>query len=206
MPTQAAPTVPTPEATPQQTTGPYPQPPPPTEAQSLSGDGSSAAESRERGSGGHGSDRSLTVCIAPLPFRSSAPYLHSSPCSLCLHTAGKTNIKSFNDAEPIRHTQGLATNMLLGKQSKPGHQSGLVGLAGSLIGGGGQASHGSSHGGGPAGLVGKIAGGILGGGGKPHGSGTPSSSGHQQGGLAGFASGLMGGHHASVRQQQALRR
>jgi hypothetical protein len=24
--------------------------------------------------------------------------------------------------------------------------------------------------------------------------------------LAGFASGLMGGHHASVRQQQALRR
>ncbi len=116
----------------------------------------------------------------------------------------------FDFANAIQLTcvlmQGMATNMLLGKQSKPGHQSGgggLGGIAGSLLGGGSSGSHGGSHGGGggTGALVGKLAGGLLGGGSKPHNAAGHGTSGaHQQSGLMGLAGGILGGSHGSVRR------
>ncbi|KAI4146371.1 MAG: hypothetical protein L6R39_003477, partial [Caloplaca ligustica] len=101
----------------------------------------------------------------------------------------------------------LATNAIPGKHNKPHQsQSGLGGLATSLLGGqgshGGGAHGGGGHGGG-GGLAGQLIGGILGGG-KPHsqqhaqhssasgGYGNPAG-GHQPGGLGSF----FGGHHGT---------
>lgn len=101
----------------------------------------------------------------------------------------------------------MATSAISGKPNKNHNQSGLGGLASSLLGG---QSHGSSsHGGGGGrggGLAGQLIGGMLGGG-KPHNQQQPQSSshsgstagygqhsgGHQQGGLGSF----FGGHHGS---------
>lgn len=109
-------------------------------------------------------------------------------------------------------TQDMAMNAVTGgKQSKPQKQSGLGGIASSLLGG--QGSHGSGgHQGGGGGLAGQLVGSLLGGG-KPHnqdhssqhsggsggysGSGGASSGTHDQGGLLGMASGFLGGHHSS---------
>ena len=100
--------------------------------------------------------------------------------------------------------QGIATNLLLGKSSNHGNQSGIGGLAASFLGGGqgSQSQSSTSHGSG--GLVGQLAGSLLGGGdSKPYGqSGQSSGSGssHQQSGLTGLAAGMLGGHHGSVRR------
>lgn len=88
-----------------------------------------------------------------------------------------------------------------GKQHKPQNQSGLGGLASSLLGG--QNSHGGGgHGGsghsGSGGLAGQLVGGLLGG--KQHNqqSGQSQHGGHGQGGFMGMASGLLGHHGSSV--------
>ncbi len=95
-------------------------------------------------------------------------------------------------------------NAMGGNHNKPQNQSGLGGLASSLLGG--QGSHGGNGQGGSGGLAGQLVGGLLGGG-KPHnqqsgqGQGQGQSGGHGQGGLMGMASGFLGGHHGSgVRQ------
>ena len=100
-----------------------------------------------------------------------------------------------------------------GKQSKPQKQSGLGGLASSLLGG--SSSHGSS-GQGSGGLAGQLVGSLLGGGKPPkqHQSGHQpsstgeylgSSAGHGQSGLMGMASSFLGGQHgASVYLENSL--
>jgi hypothetical protein len=102
-------------------------------------------------------------------------------------------------------------NQLLGGGKKQSHgssnQSGLAGLAGQFLGGGGK--HGSSGGGHSsspaAGIVGALAGSLLGGGKKPNqqnqqtnysGSHSASAQGQSHGG--GFmdsVGGMFGGHH-----------
>ncbi len=74
-----------------------------------------------------------------------------------------------------------------GKHNKPQNQSGMGGLASSLLGG--QGSHGGNGQGGSGGLLG----------GKQHNqpSGQGQSGGQGQGGLMGMVSGFLGGHHGS---------
>lgn len=81
-----------------------------------------------------------------------------------------------------------------GKQSSSGGSSGLVGMAGSLLGGGKQSHSGGS--GGSSGLAG-LAGSLLGGG-KQSSSG---GSGAGAGGLAGMASSFLGGGKQSGQSQ-----
>jgi len=82
-----------------------------------------------------------------------------------------------------------------GKHNKPQNQSGMGGLASSLLGG--QGSHGGNGQGGSGGLAGQLVGGLLGG--KQHNqpSGQGQSGGQGQGGLMGMVSGFLGGHHGS---------
>jgi hypothetical protein len=101
----------------------------------------------------------------------------------------------------------MAVNAAGGGKHKPQKQSGLTGLASSLLGG--QGSHGSGSHSGGGGIAGQLVGSLLGGG-KPHGHqssgqhsgssgahGGSSSGGHGQGGLMGMASSFLGGHQSS---------
>lgn len=94
-----------------------------------------------------------------------------------------------------------------GKHNNHQNQSGLGGLASSLLGGG--SSHGGSGHGGNGGLAGQLVSSFLGGN-KPHNSqqqqqsgqhsggyGGSTGSAHQQGGLMGMASGFLGGQGSS---------
>lgn len=88
-----------------------------------------------------------------------------------------------------------------GKHNKTQKQSGLGGLASSLLGG--QGSHGSGgHSGGSGGIAGQLVGSLLGGGKPQHsgaggGHGGSSSGASHQGGLMGMASSFLGGHQSS---------
>lgn len=95
-----------------------------------------------------------------------------------------------------------------GKQNKPQKQSGIGGLASSLLGG--QGSHGGGHQGGGGGIAGQLMGSLLGGG-KPHNQsqssqqpGGPGGHGGSTSGLTGIASGFVGGHHGSAVRSTEL--
>lgn len=101
-----------------------------------------------------------------------------------------------------------------GKQNKPQKQSGIGGIASSLLGG--QGSHGGGGHQGGGGIAGQLMGSLLGGG-KPHnqnqssqqpggsgGHGGSTSGAHDHGGLTGIASGFLGSHHGSAVRSKEL--
>lgn len=103
----------------------------------------------------------------------------------------------------------MAVNAATGGKHKPQKQSGLGGLASSLLGGGG--SHGSGgHSGGSGGIAGQLVGSLLGGGKPQHsgaggGHGGSSSGASQQGGLLGMASSFLGGNQGGGHQSSSVR-
>lgn len=109
-----------------------------------------------------------------------------------------------NKSEDLMHSQDLAMNAITGGKHKPQNQSGLGGLASSLLGGGNnKPSQGSSGSGGLGGIAGQLVGSMFAE--KPSaqqqqasqssGGYGGSSNGGQQGG--GGLMSFLGGHHGS---------